>query len=63
MRYYTLDSYPGCSGSAIYAVDGSIIGLITYGNSETAFDGLERIPGAIGFELNFSPKVLAKISK
>jgi len=63
MQYYSLDSEPGCSGSTVYAADGSMVGMITYGDSEDELGGLYRKTGSIGFELNYSKKQLAEISK
>lgn len=52
---FTLPVIPGDSGSAIYGRDGSIVGLVTYGDE---IDG-ENV--AAGFPLRFSQATLEKI--
>lgn len=61
--YYILDSYPGCSGSAVYGADGAIVGLITYGDDDDEFGGLVHKRASIGFALNFSDRQLAEVAK
>lgn len=63
MHEYTMESIPGCSGSAVYAADGSMIGLITYHRPVPILFGLDTENHSVGFELNFTAKDLSEIAK
>lgn len=54
--WYTLAAKHGDSGSAIYAEDGRVLGLLTYGfDAEDRESPSKRV---VGFALAFSPKVI-----
>ena len=53
---FSFRAIPGDSGSAVYATDGSIVGLVTWGNGD-ASEG----PEAVGMALNFPAKVYENI--
>jgi Trypsin-like peptidase domain len=60
MVYASIPGIPGDSGAAIYAQDGTIVGLLTYGFSEKTFYGRRELSEIAFFQLDFSSKQIAK---
>jgi hypothetical protein len=61
--YGTIPIIPGDSGSAIYAEDGSIIGVVTYGYEREGDDMIELLKDQTqmaAFELAFTPEDIKK---
>ena len=56
--WYTMAVVPGDSGSAIYASDGRVVGLVTYGIDSTSRKSPSK--RVVGFALGFSEKVITR---
>lgn len=59
---FSLPVVPGDSGSAVYANDGSLVALVTWGNDRVDPETLEITGEAVGSALNFPQQLLEKIS-
>lgn len=59
MHVFSLPVIPGDSGSAIYALDGSLVAIVTYSQGTDTEDTGE----AVGFALNFTKEQLDKIKE